>query len=711
MSVIFLNIYIVQIFALAFFDLISGVANDAVNFLAPAFGCKKKIERKDSDKMLIAIFGAAFLGIIFGVMSSNGMMEVARKGVFHPGAITFVEILILFGCVSLVDPFILKTFNNWKLPTSTTVSLVFGLYGAALAVKFINSGSNMTYINSDKVLSMIIWILLAVVIAFIVSSIIQYICRVILTFDYKKKSKATLILFATILNSCITYLVLFKGLKNSSLLDTLWQIENIMLYLPIFIGLFWLILFSIIAPLIDILLIVVLCGTFSIALAFAGNDLVNFVGVAMALMESISIYINSGLPNPENFYMQGLEGKVEVKSLMLFLAGLIMCFTLWLSQKSRGVLQRSIDLAHSSASDKAQGSSYISRLMVKKFIKIHSFTNQFLPVKAQEFLQKRFVSVEDVIQDKPAFDMVRASVMLAVSSIIISIATIQKLPLSTTYITFMVAMGCAFADKAWGRESAVHRVNGVLSVITGWFLTAFGASSICFIVTLIFLHIGIEALSACISAYILWNIYQLFAAKKVSKEQISIVPLLSFRQTQEESLQFIQTAIFDLTQHLPVKEKSQEADLKSLKSLLRSIHLKQNNLKNYLAKTKSDLSDKEIKYLKSTLKSFNNLEELVAISYSYSADMKLFILAQIQELQELAQDLQNLITNCLKSLTTSGAKKSKLASAIQSKIHDFEVASLRRYRKKEEKYTQDHQTYERILLKLESLALNLESFA
>ena len=682
MPIEILYIYSFLVIGLIYFDLTSGVANDAVNFLAPAFGSREKTGK---DMMnLILVF--AFIGIIIGVLSSNGMMEVARKGVFNPSVITFIEMITLLGVISLVDPFILRTFNNLKLPTSTTVSLVFGLYGAALAVKFIHLDSSSEFINSEEVLTMIIGILLSVIVAFKSGAIIQYISWVLLPYDYQNRSKALIVLFAAFCNTSITYLVLVKGLKNADFLDSFWLIENIKLYLPIAAFAFWSIFFFIFSFILkDILIIVVLCCTLSIGLAFAGNDLVNFIGVGMAAIESISIFAQSSMNNPEAFYMSDLARKVEVNHWYLLIAGLVMGGTLWRSQKARGVLGRSIGLSNSGRSQYDEDSSYISRLLVRKFIRFRSFCIQFIPDSMSQFLEKRL----NVAQEKErfyAFDKVRAAVMLSVSSIIISLATSYKLPLSTTYITFMVAMGAAFADRSWGRESAVHRVNGVLSVIIGWFMTAFSASIICFLVTLFFLKTGIGLLIFCMGLYLFWNIYDLFREKSENDTFDDQEEVKSFEDTCISYIRSFDSYFLSVFSCLPVKNK-QEVNLEKIIDLKKSIKLQKQQFKNYrdafLSKRSISHGYEKRRVLADIKDSFVSMHELISLCHKHISESKVFSKEQFGELQTFSQSFHQMIGVYETTFSQSDFRRSKTHDAIINSIQIYEKNDYERSQSEE----------------------------
>ncbi len=482
------NFYIflvVVLFALAISDLYVGVANDAVNFLNSAIGSKA------APKWLI--FFMAALGVLIGATFSNGMMEVARKGIFHPDMFFFSEIMIIFLAVMITDVIMLDTFNSLGLPTSTTVSLVFELLGAAVSVSVIKiklaGGSAFLelskYINSDKALAIISGILVSVVIAFTVGAIIQYVVRIIFSFNYDRPMKFFGALFGGIAITIITYFMLVKGISDSTFADikladgetvSVWVNQNIpFLLLTSLVG--WTIVIQILKWVFDIniLKIVVLAGTFALAMAFAGNDLVNFIGVPIAGFVSFKAWIANGASSPEGFSMGMLSGDVDTPGYMLLIAGLIMIVTLIFSKKARTVIATSLDLSRQSEGSEKFDSSPLARIIVRSTTQFNKRIKKLIPVTVQQTINSRFEPVvisNDYDPDPPSFDMIRAAVSLVVSSVLIALGTSLKLPLSTTYVTFMVAMGASLSDGAWDRDSAVFRVSGVIAVIGGWFLTA-----------------------------------------------------------------------------------------------------------------------------------------------------------------------------------------------------------------------------------------------
>ncbi len=478
----FYILIIVALAILAVVDLVVGVSNDAVNFLNSAIGSKAVSMR--------TIMIVASLGIFIGAVFSSGMMEVARKGIFIPSEFYFNEIMIIFVAVMIADVLLLDLFNSLGMPTSTTVSIVFELLGAAVVMALIKINASGTetfsdlgkYINSDSALLIISGILLSVVIAFSVGSFVQYISRLIFSFHYEKKMKYVGTAFGSIALTAITYFIFIKGLGGTPFSD---QISAILKGREFYIlggsFIFWAI-FSQIYTLIfkkNSLVLVIIIGTFGLALAFAGNDLVNFIGVPMAAWHSYEAWSVSGV-EATAFPMVQLAKKVPTESGLLFLAGAIMVLTLWFSKKAKSVTETEIGLSRQGDGHEKFQANFLSRFVVRCSVNISNALNYFLPDKLQEKINAQFLKpVISLPKDKeyelPAFDMIRASVNLMVSGILISIATSYKLPLSTTYVTFMVAMGSSLADRAWDRESAVFRVAGVINVILGWFSTAFMA--------------------------------------------------------------------------------------------------------------------------------------------------------------------------------------------------------------------------------------------
>lgn len=511
------NIYLILVlvlFIMAVSDLIVGVANDAVNFLNSAVGSKAA-----SIKLIFAIASA---GVLAGVLFSGGMMEVARSGIFNPDKFSFAEVMIIFLAVMITDVILLDLFNTMGLPTSTTVSLVFELLGAAVGIAIIKiSGSaepgNLgEYINSAKALAIISGILLSVVLAFASGSLLQYITRLIFSFDYERAFRKWGSLFASLGLTMILYFLLVKGAKGAAFMTKElqgWINEN-QFILIITSFLFFTIVFRMVQLFTktNILKIVVLAGTFALAMAFAGNDLVNFIGVPLAGLDSFKYAIESG-GDFESLTMEVLKGDVSTPTIILVAAGVIMVVTLYKSRKARRVIETEVNLGRQDQGYERFDSTQLSRAIVKLSVSLSGNLNNWLPSSLKEKIARRFEP--SVIRDKSgngaSFDMLRASVNLLASSALIALGTSMKLPLSTTYVTFMVAMGTSLADGAWGRDSAVYRVTGVLSVIGGWFFTAFSAFTIALLLALLFNFGGVIA----VFAVILVAMFQIYHTQKI----------------------------------------------------------------------------------------------------------------------------------------------------------------------------------------------------
>lgn len=481
------NIYVYMLIALAVLaiaDLVVGVSNDAVNFLNSAIG-SKAVPFK-------TIMIVASLGVALGALSSSGMMEVARKGIFNPGEFMFNEIMIIFMAVMLTDILLLDFFNTLGLPTSTTVSIVFELLGASVAMALIKISADSTksildishYINNEKAIEIILGILLSVVIAFSVGALVQFLSRILISFKFNEKPSWYGAIFSGVAITSIMYFILIKGLKSAAFMsDSASNMikDNTGLFL-IFNFIAWTLVSMALIKWVktNIYTVIIVIGTFALAMAFAGNDLVNFIGVPIAAYNSYEAWSVSGIL-PSEFNMSILAQKVPTQPILLLIAGLVMVLTLWFSSKAKDVVKTSVDLSRQDDVKERFEPNFLSRYIVRMAIGISNGFDIILPKSAKNYIEKQFEKPKTVLvsalkkDDLPAFDLVRAAVNLMVASVLISIATSMKLPLSTTYVTFMVAMGTSLADRAWGSESAVYRVAGVLNVIGGWFFTALSA--------------------------------------------------------------------------------------------------------------------------------------------------------------------------------------------------------------------------------------------
>lgn len=588
------NVYliiVVLLFLLAASDLIVGVSNDAVNFLNSAVGSKVA-----SFKVIMLV---AAVGILIGTAFSGGMMEVARKGIFNPGEFYFSEIMIIFMAVMVTDVLLLDAYNTWGLPTSTTVSIVFELLGAAVgmaSIKLLMSDGGITigqFINSSKALAIIFGILLSVGVAFSVGAIIQYLTRIAFSFNFDKRIKYIGAIWGGIAFTALTYFILIKGAKGASFMSVDakdWIKENSLII--IFYSLIgWTILLQLLYWIfrINILKIIVLVGTFSLAMAFAGNDLVNFIGVPIAGFNSWEIFQNSQGATPDGFLMTDLGGKVPTPGIFLLIAGAIMVLTLYLSKKAKSVLKTSIDLSRQDEGEERFKPTWVSKALVRSSLHASNNVKQLLPNSFVGVIARQFEPLKEkkIVKDPPAFDLIRASVNLTVASVLIAFGTSLKLPLSTTYVTFMVAMGTSLADNAWGRESAVYRISGVMAVIGGWFLTAISAFTVAFIMVYIFNYGGIYSIFGMLIlvAYILYrsHIYHKKATIE-SDEDTQDVYSLSEENIADKSIKTItknlKIIISAYTATIDGLEHEDKKELKKIKRELDSTTVKTKYLKD-----------------------------------------------------------------------------------------------------------------------------------
>ena len=506
-------------FTLAIIDLTVGVSNDAVNFLSSAVGSKAA---KIKHVLLVAA-----VGIFVGASFSSGMMDVARHGIFDPSFFSFENVMCVYLAVVISDVFLLDLFNSLGLPTSTTVSMVFELLGASFVTALISSGgSGLAMLNTDRALTIIISIFLSVAIAFVFGLIVQWISRIVFTFHYRKNLAGKIGIYGGIATTAIIYFMLIKGLKGSALIGFLpASLSHLIFEETAFFLLCAFVFFTILMQLlhfckVNVLKIVVLMGTFSLAMAFAGNDLVNFIGVTLAGFESFKDFVANGAGQVETFMMGSLNLPAKTSVFFLVAAGAIMVYALFTSKKARKVLQTSIDL--SSQQDDGNemfGTSSVARNMVRAVSKLVDAVTRNTPASVKKWIGKRFAPLEE--REDVAFDLVRASVNLVLAGLLIALGTSLKLPLSTTYVTFMVGMGSSLADRAWGRESAVYRVTGVVSVVGGWFITAGAAFIIAAFVATIMNYGGIVAMYIMIALVIYLLIHSHIAYnKKKSQEKV-----------------------------------------------------------------------------------------------------------------------------------------------------------------------------------------------
>ena len=520
MESIYLGI-VIFLFLLAIFDLTVGVSNDAVNFLNSAIGAKAA-----SFKTIILI---AAVGIFCGATMSNGMMEIARHGIFRPEAFHFNELMCIFLAVMVTDVVLLDIFNSLGMPTSTTVSLVFELLGGTVAISLIkiaNSNGALQLgdlLNTDKAFTVILAIFLSVAIAFFFGAIVQYISRLIFTFNYKKHMNYFIGLFGGLAATSILYFMLIKGLKESSFMEgdlktMIYSNTDTIVWGAL---IFFTLLMQVLHWLkVNVFKVVILLGTFALALAFAGNDLVNFIGVPLAGYSSyMDLMAQGGTTTTDTFLMESLLEPAKTPWYFLVGSGLVMVIALATSKKAQAVIKTSVDLARQSDGNENFGTSPVARVLVRTCNNASNTILSVVPLRVKDWIDSRFNNNEIILEDKASFDLVRASVNVVLSGLLIALGTSLKLPLSTTYVAFMVAMGSSLADRAWGRESAVYRITGVLSVIGGWFITAGAAFTICFLVALL-IHVGgIAAMAAMVGLAIYMLIRnQILYKKKMKKE-------------------------------------------------------------------------------------------------------------------------------------------------------------------------------------------------
>ena len=520
METIYLCI-VIFLFVLAVFDLVVGVSNDAVTFLQSAVGAKAA-----SFKTVLFIAG---IGVFIGASLSNGMMDIARHGIYQPEHFYFAEIMCILLSVMLTDVVLLDVFNTMGMPTSTTVSMVFELLGGTFALALIKVHGSDTLgfgdlINTDKALSVIMGIFLSVAIAFFFGMLVQWLARVVFTFNYTKKMKYSIGIFGGIAATSIIYFMLIKGLKDSSFMtpeNKQWIQDNTTLLIGCFFVFFTLLMQVLHWRKVNVFKVVVLLGTFALALAFAGNDLVNFIGVPLAGYSSFIDYTTNGAAaGPDGFLMGSLLGPAKTPWYFLIGAGVIMVYSLCTSKKAHNVIKTSVDLSRQDEGEESFGSTPIARTLVRFSMTIANGLSKTMPESSKRWIETRFRKDEAIIADGAAFDLVRASVNLVLAGLLIALGTSLKLPLSTTYVTFMVAMGTSLADRAWGRDSAVFRITGVLSVIGGWFITAGAAFTICFFVAMIIYFGGTVAIIALIGLAVFMLIRsQVMYKKRKEKEK------------------------------------------------------------------------------------------------------------------------------------------------------------------------------------------------
>ena len=519
-------IAVIILLLFAVFDLVVGVTNDAVNFLNSSIGSRVA--------PFFVIMIIASFGILAGVTFSSGMMEVARKGIFHPQFFTMPELITIFMAVMLTDILLLDLFNTYGLPTSTTVSIVFELLGAAVAASAIKimqtQGGAMAlgdYINSAKAMMIVFGILLSIAVAFCCGALAQFFTRLIFTFDYERKLNRYGAVWGGVALSTITFFILIKGAKGASFMTPeaiLWiKTHTLLILLGIFIISAVLLHAAISLFKVNIFKPIVLVGTFALAMAFAANDLVNFIGVPLAGLSAYKTAMAAG--DPLGVTMSALSRKVQSQTGILLFAGLVMVVTLWVSKKARTVTETEISLGRQDETTERFESIWLSRAIVRMVDSFFKTVSSVVPHNLRSGIRRRLDPhrAEKVAFQgpKPSFDLVRASVNLMVASAVVSFATSMKLPLSTTYVTFMVAMGTSFSDQAWGRETAVYRVTGVLTVIGGWFMTALIAFVVSFAFAMAIHYFRVPGVFGImlLAGLVIWNNQRKHKGREKEKEE------------------------------------------------------------------------------------------------------------------------------------------------------------------------------------------------
>ncbi|OFY51505.1 MAG: phosphate permease [Bacteroidetes bacterium GWF2_41_31] len=674
---------VILLFILAASDLVVGVSNDAVNFLNSAIGSKVA-----PFKIIMLIAG---LGVLVGSVFSSGMMEVARKGIFNPGEFYFSEIMLIFLAVMVTDVLLLDAYNTIGLPTSTTVSLVFELLGAAVGMATIkiimndNITSISQFINSSKALAIISGILVSVVIAFTVGAVIQYFIRIVFSFNYKKRMKYFGSLWGGLSFTALTYFILIKGVKDATFISeaTIDYFQNHTATILVISLIGWTLLLQLLHVLfnLNILKVIVLVGTFSLAMAFAGNDLVNFVGVPLAGYSSWQIFNASEGGVANDFLMTGLSGKVSTPILFLIGAGIIMVITLFTSKKAKSVVKTSLDLSRQADGDERFKPSWLSKALVRSSMNLNTNIRKILPDSFVNAIGRQFepIKQKEKDPDAPTFDLIRASVNLTVASILIALGTSLKLPLSTTYVTFMVAMGTSLSDKAWDRESAVYRISGVLAVIGGWFLTAFSAFTVALIMVYLFYYGQVYAIVA-MTALVIYIIYKSHRYHNKSEENAVEGTKEVYGLTDEnigektvktviKNLRKISTAIGSIITGIELEDRKQ---LKKIQRDLDATTAKTKYLKDHITvivdKLKKDSTDTAY-YFVQVLDYMR--EMLHAISYinrpaieHIENNHKPFSEEQIAELKKLQEVIVNFLNLIILSIEGKDYSKQEDIQAI-----------------------------------------------
>lgn len=691
-------IFVVVLFILAISDLVVGVSNDAVNFLNSAIGAKAAPFR--------VVMLVAALGVLIGATFSGGMMEIARSGVFNPEMFNFSDIMLIFLAVMIADVILLDTFNTLGLPTSTTVSIIFELLGASVAISIMKISASDTghtlneYINSSRALAIISGILISVVIAFSFGALIQYITRAIFSFRYEKRLHYFGGVFGGFAITSIVYFILLKGAKDAAFMTPeayKWiTTHGGTILISSFVG--FSIIFQILHSLfrVNILKIIVLTGTFALAMAFAGNDLVNFIGVPLAGYESFKVFANNPGIDPDLFPMSSLREAIKTPPVFLLAAGIIMVFTLYSSRKARSVIKTSVNLSRQDEGQERFGSTPLSRAVVRLSLNISESLSRFVPEKVRQALSKQFVQPphDKHDMDAPAFDMLRAAVNLVVASGLIAFGTSLKLPLSTTYVTFMVAMGTSLSDGAWDRESAVYRITGVFSVIGGWFITALSAFLLSFTLAIIFFYGGHIAIFGMIALAILL-VYRTHILHN-RKEKLEETAQREVLEINAENI--LDTCTANITEILTQTQLEykrcidavSDEDIKSLKKTKKKVEKlsakakeRKNNVPIVISKLLEDASDsghyyvQSLDYLREILHALNFI---IQPAYDHvDNNHKPFSQAQTSELKLLSQHIGKLMTHVNTDISEKNFNNQEFILADQQK----QLAMIDLFRKNE----------------------------
>lgn len=725
--------FIIVLFILAFSDLFVGVANDAVNFLNSAIGA-----RAASFKFVMIV---ASVGLIAGATFSSGLMEVARKGLFHPGMFTFSDVMVIFLAVMIADIILLDIFNTFGLPTSTTVSIVFDLLGASVGVALIKiseNGQSMQdlglYINSGKALAIITGILVSVALAFTVGAFVQYITRLIFSFNIRHNLKYFAAIWGAAAMTGILFFMILKGAKGASFVSMmhleyieqhtariiLLSLVTLTIVLQILISLFR----------INVLKVVVLTGTFALAMAFAGNDMVNFIGVPLAGLNAFELFSAVPGADPKTFLMAGLEKDVVTETWVLLIAGAFMVLTIWTSKKARTVIETSVDLSRQQEGNERFNSSILSRNLVRGSIRMSNAIGRFIPSPVLIWIEKRFEEPDQITKDQmpkgAAFDLLRGSVNLVVASVLIAIGTSLKLPLSTTYVTFMVAMGTSLSDRAWGRESAVYRITGVLSVIAGWFFTALAAFTLALIAAIIVYYGGLIAILVLLglAIYLAYRTHIIHLRRSTARkadlgieikpEEITTANILSKSSKNiQEVLKIILAILNDTIAGLA------DEDRKALKSANASVHRLNNTTKRWksqmssiLTNMKEDAAETGHFYVQAIdyMREINHcISYIVTPSYEHiENNHKPLTSSQIEEISRIQGEISIFIEDIIDMLHNSNFEDFDLIvnrqQTIQRLLDEARKKQIKRI-KNNETGTRNSMLYLNILAELKNLSL------